>query len=110
MELGFVETTVFTRRVQQLDLEEDLRSLQSELATNPAAGRIDPQTGGLRKVRMGSSARGKGKRGGARVHYLYVPQRSRIYLIFVYSKDERDTLSQAQKSQLRRVVEAIKRE
>jgi hypothetical protein len=110
MELSFVETTVFTRRVQQLSLEQDLRALQLALVANPEAGRLDPGTGGLRKVRMASSARGKGKRSGARVHYLHVPHRERIYLIFVYGKSERDTLSQAQKAELRRVVEAIKRE
>lgn len=110
MELTFVETTVFTRRVQQLSLEQDLLALQLALVANPEAGRLDPGTGGLRKVRMASSARGKGKRSGARVHYLHVPHRERIYLIFVYGKNERDTLSRTQKAELRRVVEAIKRE
>ena len=74
------------------------------------AGDLDPGTGGLRKVRMTDPTRGKGKRGGARVHYLWLPHRERIYLLFAYSKDEDDTLSQQQKKVLRAVVEGIKKE
>lgn len=110
VELSFVETAVFTRRVAQMELEQELRSLQLQLLRNPDAGRVDPGTGGLRKVRMGMGARGKGKRGGARVHYLHVPRYHRIYLIFVYGKHESETLTPNQKSRLRQVVEAIKLE
>lgn len=47
-------------------------SLQLELIENPAAGDVEPGTGGLRKIRLAAPARGKGKRGGARVHYLWL--------------------------------------
>jgi hypothetical protein len=66
--LLFVETSVFTRRITRLGLEGAIRGLQLELLENPTAGDLDPGTGGLRKVRMADSSRGKGKRGGARVH------------------------------------------
>jgi hypothetical protein len=68
--LIFVETGVFTKRVARLGLEEALRELQKELLQNPLGGDLDPGTGGLRKVRIPDPGRGKGKRGGARVHYL----------------------------------------
>lgn len=70
MGLEFVEAKVFTKRVAALGLENQLRELQLDLVANPEAGTVDPGTGGLRKVRMADPARGKGKRGGARVHYL----------------------------------------
>jgi len=89
---------------------EGLRGLQLALLENPEAGALDTGTGGLRKVRMAVPHSGKGKRGGARVHYLLLPHRKLIYLLFVYGKDEAATLSQEQKQQLRGVVEAIKRE
>ena len=108
--MRFVETHVFTRRVVRLGLEEALRRLQVELAINPEAGDLDPGTGGLRKVRLADPDRGRGKRGGARVHYLWVPQRRLIYLVFVYAKHEADTLSADQKKAVRAVVESIKRE
>jgi len=108
--LVFVETSVFTKRIARLGLEEALRRLQLELLENPAAGDLDPGTGGLRKVRIADPTRGKGKRGGARVHYLWLPHRDVIYLLFAYSKDEDDTLSEHQKKALRAVVEGIKKE
>ena len=59
--------------------------------------------------------RGNGRTDGTdlrrddRLH-LHLPHRRRLYLIFVYGKDERDTLTPVQKAQLKRVVQAIERE
>ena len=71
--------------------------LQLELLDNPEAGDVEPGTTGLRKIRLGDPTRGKGKRGGARVHYLWLPHRGRIYLMFVYGKNEASTLTAALK-------------
>jgi hypothetical protein len=108
--ITFVETGFFTRRVVALELEESLRDLQRQLMEDPEAGDRDPGTGGLRKVRMADPARGKGKRSGGRVHYLWLPEPSVVYMVSVYSKDELDTLTTKQKQALRLVVEAIKQE
>jgi hypothetical protein len=43
--LTFVETTVFTKRVIALRLEESLQMLQQELIANPEAGDLEPGTG-----------------------------------------------------------------
>ena len=107
--LTFVETTVFTKRISALGLEGALRGLQLELLDNPEAGDVEPGTAGLRKIRLGDPTRGKGKRGGARVHYLWLPHRGRIYLMFVYGKNEASNLTADQKKQLREVVGHIKR-
>ncbi len=106
----FVETHVFTKRIVRLGLEQPLRELQIELAANPKAGDVDSGTGGLRKVRVPDPGRGRGKRGGARVHYLWVPSRELIYLVFVYSKGEAATLTKDQRTALSRIVRKIKRE
>ena len=108
--IQFIETTGFTDLIRKLGLETDLHVLQQELLENPTRGKLDPGTGGLRKIRMPDSSRGKGKSGGARVHYLYLPKPAVIYLVFVFTKDEIDTLSPSQKKQVRRVTQAIKRE
>jgi len=106
--LTFVETTAFTKRVMGLGLEESLRELQQELLANPEAGDVEPGTGGLRKIRMGDPRRAKGKRGGARIHYLWLKHKSRIYLIFVYGKSESVKLTAEQKRQLRQVAMQIR--
>ena len=107
--MEFLETRLFTRRVIALGLEEELRQLQLELQANPLSGPVEPGAGGLRKVRMADRSRGMGKSGGARVHYLALPHKNRVYLLFVYTKDDMDALSSKQKEMLRKVVDAIKR-
>ena len=108
MSLYFVESTVFTRRVTSLGLESALRALQDELLKDPLVGDTDAGTGGLRKVRMPDPSRRKGKRGGARVHYLYLAAHDVIYLLFVHGKDDQETLSAAQKKNLKAMADAIK--
>jgi hypothetical protein len=108
--LTFIETTVFTKRVQALGLEESLQRLQVELLANPEAGDVEPGTGGLRKVRVADPSRGKGRRGGARVHYLWLQHKGRIYLMFVYGKNEVPTLTADQKRQLREIATKIRNE
>ena len=108
--LTFVETNIFTRRLQALGLENSLQRLQAELLANPEAGDVEPGTGGLRKVRISDPTRGKGKRGGARVHYLWLAHKGRIYLIFVYGKNESTTLTAGQKRQLRELATKIRNE
>lgn len=110
MVVYFVEATSFTTRIVSMGLEAQLRELQDVLRTNPDAGATDAGTGGLRKVRMPDPARNKGKRGGARVHYLHLAAHGVIYLMFVYGKNEQDALSARQKRGLKTIVDAIKAE
>ena len=107
--LTFVETIVFSKRISALGLEEALRGLQLELLENPEAGDVEPGTAGLRKIRLGDPARGLGKRSGARAHYLWLPHRGLIYLMYIYGKHEASGLTPEQKKQLREVVAKIKR-
>lgn len=108
MHLTFVETKVFTDRVMRMGLEEPVRQLQSTLLAAPDAGDLDPGTGGLRKIRMADPRRGKGKRGGARVHYLWLPHVRRIYFLFVYGKEQTSALTRGQKQALAAITRAIK--
>src|SRR5713101_1630475 len=84
--LTFVESSAFTKRMSALGLEESLRGLQLELLDNPEAGDVEPGTAGLRKIRLGDPTRGKGKRGGARVHYLWLPHLGRIYHVRLWQE------------------------
>ena len=108
--ITFVEATTFTSKITRLGLESDLHDLQIELIQKPDRGKIDSNTGGLRKIRLSDSTRSKGKRGGARAHYVWLPNLKRIYLLFVYGKGEQDSLTASQKKLLKQVVERIRRE
>ena len=94
---SFVETRVFTARLSDYLSDLAYRSLQNELALNPKKGAVIPGCGGLRKVRIEDRWRGKGKRGGARVIYLDIPEADLIEFITIYGKDQQDDLTHGQK-------------
>ena len=75
------------------------------LARRPKAGRIIKGTGGLRKVRIART--GKGKSGGARVIYYYHNDGKPLLLLLIYAKAAQGNLTAAQKARLRRHVDAI---
>jgi hypothetical protein len=80
------------------------------LLLDPEMGVVMPGCGGLRKLRIGDPGRGKGKRGGARVIYLDVPEAGVVFFLDVYGKDEKDDLSPREKKVLKTLAEAYKRE
>ena len=54
--------------------------------------------------------RGKGKRGGARVIYLDIPEADRIDLVAIYGKNEKDDLTGRQKKVLAALARQAKAE
>jgi hypothetical protein len=104
VKLTFVEMSWFTRRLRSRLTDEEYRVLQEELLRNPEKGPAMPGCGGLRKVRASQGRRGKGKRGGARVIYLYIPEAFQIDLFDVYGKDEKDDLAPQEKRVLASLV------
>jgi len=46
-----IETSIFTRQIQQLLSDDDYQQLQLELIRHPELGKIIPGSGGLRKIR-----------------------------------------------------------
>src|SRR5207248_7127996 len=104
----FIESRAFTEEVQQFFDDEAYAAFQKELLAQPDRGTIMPGCGGLRKLRVVDPRRRKGKRGGARVIYLHVPQVDWIFLLDIYGKDEKDDLSPAEKKALKLLAEGFK--
>ena len=72
----------------------------------PDAGDVIPGSGGVRKLRW--AAKGKGKRGGARIIYLYVVVAARIYLIRCYAKNVKTDLTTDEKQKLQQIAAHLK--
>jgi hypothetical protein len=104
--LAFVESPQFTAQILELLSDDDYHAFQLDLAEHPEQGDVIPGLKGLRKVRM--AAKGKGKRGGARVIYLHVPHAGVIHLFYAYTKGDIADLSSNQKKRLLAAVEEIK--
>ena len=88
--------------------DELLKKIQRLILENPEEGATVAGTGGIRKMRVEDPQRGKGKRGGFRVLYLDLPDRSRTYLITLYDKGEKEDVSADEKKVLRELVTHLK--
>lgn len=100
--MRFVETPLFTSQVTDLLPDEVYRELQVALLLRPAAGKLVPGSGGIRKLRWRSE--GRGKRGGVRLLYYLHTQDGVIYMLLIYSKAHREDVTQQQLRTLQRVV------
>ena len=101
----FVETTVFTRHLSTHLDDNGFAALQAFLSVHPDAGPIVRGSGGIRKLRWGS--RGRGKRGGSRVIYYWLPRENHIYLLTIYGKGVKQDLTAEETAAWRRVVKEI---
>ena len=110
MRAVFIESIEFTEWVTEYLTDEGLSALQRDLLSDPAAGDVMLGCGGLRKLRIADPRRGKGKRGGARVVYLHVPEAKVIYLMDIYGKGEQEDLSAAEKKLLKALADQYKRQ
>jgi hypothetical protein len=75
------------------------------LAENPQAGDELAGTGGCRKVRI--AGRGKGKSGGYRTITFYSGEAMPVYLLTVFSKGEKSSLTARESAALKLITKNI---
>jgi hypothetical protein len=80
-EIAVLQWPKFESDAVKLIGEDGIEAVAEYLAGHPGAGDVIPGSGGIRKLSW--AANGKGKRGGARVIYLYMLTAARIYLLRV---------------------------
>ncbi len=96
----------FTKELKQLSkrypsIIKDVRILSAQLLSNPLLG--ESLGGGLRKIRMAITSKGKGKSGGARViTYTAVVsvEETDITFLTIYDKADISTLSDSKLKEL----------
>ena len=108
MKAVFAVSSIFEKYRSEYLSDEEFRALQSELLARPQSGDVIQGTGGLRKIRV--AAKGKGKRGGARIIYYYFDSLNRFYLLTIYAKNEVSDLTSDQKQQLKSFMEVWRNE
>ena len=98
MNVTIIPSTEFNRQFKRLakkykSLLNDYLTLSKSLKDNPLQG--DDLGGGVRKIRMAISSKGKGKSGGARVLTLnvLVSGDAEVTLLTIYDKNEIDNVS-----------------
>ena len=88
--MEYIESPLFSKLIGSYLEDEEYAAFQWEMALHPEKGDLIPSSGGLRKIRW--AAKGKGKRGGARIIYYYKKNEGKIWLLTIYAKNEADTI------------------
>jgi len=105
-----LEAPAFVRDAAEILTGQELDDLRVLLSLTPTAGCIIPGTGGLRKLRMPTEKKGKGKRGGARVIYYFHDDTMPLALIAIYGKTEKIDLTAAEKKAIRAYIQDFVRQ
>ena len=100
-----IKTTAhFDRELKRLfqkyvSLKYDLEKLVYQLKENPETG--TPLGNNIYKIRLAIASKGKGKSGGARVITYIKTEQGIVYLISIYDKSEKSTISD---SEIRKIL------
>lgn len=96
MSFNIIATGYFRKQVKRLykkypSLPKDLQTLQNVLTDNPTEG--TPLGSNCYKIRLAIASKGKGKRGGARVITYLLIEDATIFLLTIYDKADKDSIS-----------------
>ncbi|NRB40958.1 MAG: type II toxin-antitoxin system RelE/ParE family toxin [Pseudomonadales bacterium] len=104
--LTVIESPEFIKQAQGELSSSELEALKEHIATTPKAGAVIQGTGGIRKLRWGRRA--DGKSGGLRTIYFYCNDSLPVYLVTMYPKSAKDTLTKAEKNELSKFTVILK--
>lgn len=105
--LQFIELPPFSRKRDDHLNDEEFASLQARLTADPEAGDVLNGTGGVRKVRVQSHGRNKGKSGGARIIYLFRGRSGRIYLFDIVDKAKKTNITKGEANEIEALVSLL---
>lgn len=103
-----VETPPYLADAVRLFSEAERAAIVDAVSDDPHCGVVIVGTGGVRKMRVAAS--GRGKSGGARVIYLFGGRDVPIFLLAVFAKNERSDLTQAERNELTKVTATMLRD
>ena len=94
----FVQMATFTKAWDHHSLADDvLAALEDEILLNPNSGKVIQGTGGLRKMRFAAPGSQRGKSKSFRVCYVDFTEFGFIFLVTIYTHNEKDNLSPAER-------------
>ena len=102
-----IATRTYEKRIVKLLPPEERTEMEDAVATDPERHPVVPGTKGVRKARW--SRPGMGKRGGVRLVYYFWVEPNAVLLITAYAKNEKEDLTDADKKEIRKIVDNLKR-
>ena len=106
MNYDIVLSPSFKRSIKKLkkrfpSVKQDVELAIEILLEHPTLGAVIPGGAGVRKFRVKNSDLGRGKSGGYRLLYYIEEQKvRRLYLLLLYAKSDRETISLQEIQQL----------
>lgn len=102
-----IETNAWIAAAKDAGMTDDERAnVVDILANNPEAGEIMPGCGGARKLRVAKP--GKGKSGGYRVITYFAGNDVPVFLLTVFGKNEKVSLSKAERNALAVLTKSLR--
>jgi hypothetical protein len=102
-----VETVPYLADAVRLFSANEQTNIVDTIAADPRCGVVIPGAGGIRKLRVAAS--GRGKRGGARVIFLFGGDDVPVFLLAVFAKNEKSDLSRADSARLAKTAAELVR-
>jgi len=106
LEITVLQLSKFKAEATELLGADGIEAVAVYLIDHPDAGDVISGAGGVRKLRW--PAKGRGKRGGARIIYIYVLVAARVYLLRCYAKSIKTDLTAGEKRELRQIAAHLK--
>jgi hypothetical protein len=100
-----VETEPYLAQAERLFDADEQAAIVDTVSADPQCGVVIPGTGGVRKLRVAAS--GRGKRGGARVIYVFGGDNVPVFLLAAFAKNEKSDLSKAERNDLARLTDEL---
>ena len=109
MKRTFVQTHEFSRNWDRLGFFDDnLRDLEAQIIEDPKRWPVIRGTGKLRKMRF--AFQNRSKRDSVRVCYVDFDIYAVTYLITVYPKNEKDSLSKQECNNIKKLIDILEAE
>ncbi|MCF8241416.1 MAG: type II toxin-antitoxin system RelE/ParE family toxin [Melioribacteraceae bacterium] len=105
MLITLVELPEYIKRAEKILTKDERNELLFYLSARPKSGSIIQGTGGIRKFRWAS--KGKGKSGGSRVIYFFYNETIPLFLLTIFSKNEKMDLSKSERNDLAKLVKEL---
>jgi mRNA-degrading endonuclease RelE of RelBE toxin-antitoxin system len=102
-----IATPTYEKRIAKLLPPEERTEMENAVAADLERYPVVPGTRGVRKARW--SRPGTGKSGGIRLIYYFWIEPNAVVLITVYAKNEKENLTDADKKEIRKIVDNLSR-
>ena len=105
--LTIVELSPFHKNAANYLTDGELEIFKDHISRNPVEGAVIQGTGGIRKMRW--AVKGKGKSGGVRVIYYFYNVSIPLFLITIYGKSDKSSLSPSERNAMKQLTALLKR-